>query len=71
MDLNATGHLLIIHSAFVKYSYLRKKRGGGEKDEAVHQLFMDFKKAFDSVRREGLYNILTEFGILMKLVRLI
>jgi len=37
----------------------------------VHQLFMDFKKAFDSVRREGLYNILTEFGILMKLVRLI
>jgi hypothetical protein len=25
--------------------------------------FIDFKKAFDSVRREVLYNILIEFGI--------
>jgi len=29
-----------------------------EYNEAVHQLFMDFKKAYDSVRREVLYNIL-------------
>jgi hypothetical protein len=35
------------------------------------QLFIDFKKAYDSVRREVLYNILIEFGIPMKLVRLI
>ena len=38
---------------------------------AVHQLFIDFKKAYDSVRREVLCNILIEFGIPMKLVRLI
>ena len=38
---------------------------------AVHQLFIDFKKAYDSVRREVLYNIVFEFGIPMKLVRLI
>ena len=36
----------------------------------MHQLFIDFKKAYDSVRRV-LYNTLIEFGICMKLVRLI
>jgi hypothetical protein len=36
-----------------------------------HQLFIDFKKAYDSVRREVLCNILIEFYIPMKLVRLI
>jgi hypothetical protein len=38
---------------------------------AVHHLFLDFEKAYDSVRREVLYNIMTEFGIPMKLLRLI
>jgi hypothetical protein len=37
----------------------------------VHQVFIDFKKAYDLVRREVLYNILTEFVIPMKLVGLI
>jgi hypothetical protein len=46
-------------------------RGKWEYNETVHQLFIDFKKAYDSVRREVLYNILIEFGILLKLVRLI
>jgi hypothetical protein len=31
----------------------------------------DVKKAYDSVRREVLYNIIIEFGVPMKLVRLI
>ena len=37
----------------------------------MHQLFIDFKKIYDSVRREVLYNILIEFGIPKKLVMLI
>jgi hypothetical protein len=42
-----------------------------EYNEAVHHLFIDFKKAYDSVRREVFYNILIEFGIPLKLARLI
>jgi len=34
-----------------------------EYNEAVHKLFLDFKDAYNSVRREVLYNNLTEFGI--------
>ena len=37
----------------------------------MHHFLIAFKKAYDSVRREVLYNILIEFGIPMKLVRLI
>jgi hypothetical protein len=42
-----------------------------EYNGTVNQLFIDFKKAYDSVKREVLYNILLEFGIPKKLVRLI
>jgi len=42
-----------------------------EYNEEVHQLFIDFKKAYDSVRTEVLYKILIVFGIPKKLVRLI
>ena len=42
-----------------------------EYNEEVHHLFIDFKKAYDSVRRGVLYKILFEFGISRKLVRLI
>jgi hypothetical protein len=40
-----------------------------EYNETVHKLFIDFKKRYDSVRREVLYNILLEFGLSLKLVR--
>jgi hypothetical protein len=33
-----------------------------EYNETVHQLFIDFKKTYDSARREVLYNILIEFS---------
>jgi hypothetical protein len=60
MDFDAAGQLLIIYSAFVKY--LRKN--GNTMKQCISSLYT-------SVRREVLYNILIEFGIPMKLVRLI
>jgi hypothetical protein len=42
-----------------------------EYNTTVHQLFIDIKKAYDSARREVLYNILLQFGVPMKLVRMI
>jgi hypothetical protein len=37
----------------------------------IHELFMYFRKAYNSGGREVFYSILTEFGIPLKLVRLI
>jgi hypothetical protein len=42
-----------------------------EYNGTVPQLFVDLKKAYDSVKREASYNILIEFGIPRKLVGLI
>jgi hypothetical protein len=53
---------------FYIWQILEKK---WEYNGTVHQLFIDFKKAYDSIKREVLYNILLEFGIPKKLVRLI
>jgi hypothetical protein len=36
----------------------------------LHQLYIDFSKAYDSFRREVMYSILTEFGIPMELVKI-
>jgi hypothetical protein len=40
---------------FCIHQILEKK---WEYNETVHQLFINFKKAYDSVRRKSLYNIL-------------
>ena len=37
----------------------------------MHQLYIDVKKAYDSITRDVLYNNLIEFGVQMNLVRLI
>jgi hypothetical protein len=66
VGLDVTDQLLIRFSAFIRYW-----REEWEYNETVHQQFIDFKKAHDSVRGEVLYNILIEFGVPMKLVRLI
>ena len=54
----------IIDHIFCFHQILEKK---GEYNEEVHQLFIDFKKAYESVRREDLHRILIEFGITRKL----
>jgi hypothetical protein len=53
---------------FYIYQILEKN---WEYNGTVHQLFIDFKKAYDSVRREALYNILIVFGTPRELVGLI
>jgi sorting nexin-29 len=53
---------------FYIWQILEKK---WEYNGTIYQLFVDFKKAYNSVRREVLYNILTEFGIPRKLGGLI
>jgi hypothetical protein len=63
---DVTDQLLIRFFAFVRC--WRKK---WEYNETVHQLFINFKKDYDSVRRQALYNILLQLGVPMKLVRLI
>jgi hypothetical protein len=40
-----------------------------EFNETLHQLFLDFMKAYDYVKGEVLYNILIEFGVPTKVVR--
>jgi hypothetical protein len=40
-----------------------------EYNKTSHPLFLDFEKAYDSFRREVLYNILIEFGVPMQLVK--
>jgi hypothetical protein len=56
MDFEATDQLLITYSIFV---VVEKK---WEYYDALHQLFLDFKKAYDSVKWEVVYNILIELG---------
>jgi hypothetical protein len=53
---------------FVLVRYWRKKWTYTEK---VHQLLVDFRKAYDSVRREVLYNTVIDFLIPKEHVRII
>jgi hypothetical protein len=54
---------------FLHSSVTREKKW--EYNGTVHKLFIDFKKACDSVKREVLYNILLKFGTPKKLFSLI
>jgi hypothetical protein len=67
VEFDLTGQLLIMYSAFNKYLRKLRKKGEG----TVHQLFVDFNKDYDSVRREVFYDILNEFGIPVKIGRLL
>jgi hypothetical protein len=55
VDFDVTDQLLFTSFAFVRYW---SRNVSPVRD--THQLFIDFKKAYDTVRREVLYNILIE-----------
>jgi hypothetical protein len=59
---------LLLPAAPWPWDLLKKK---WDYNQTVHQLFIDFMKVFDSVRKEVVYSILIEFGVPMKLVWLI
>jgi hypothetical protein len=59
--------LLITDQRF-RIRQIRKKNGSTMR---VHQLFIDFRKGYNSVRREALYNIPIYFGLPFKLFRLL
>jgi hypothetical protein len=61
VGFDVTDQVLIRFSAFIRYW---RKNGS---TMTVYQLFIDFKEAYDSM----IYNILIEFRVPMKLVRLI
>jgi hypothetical protein len=63
VGFDVTDQLLIRSFAFVRYW----RKNGSTMRQYIS--YRDFKKAYDSVRREVLYNILTEFRVPMKLVR--
>jgi hypothetical protein len=56
---------------WIRFSMSGRYKKKWEYNGTVNQLFIDFKKAYDSIKREVLYNILLEFGTPKKLVRLI
>jgi hypothetical protein len=60
VGFNVTAQPLINHLFF---RYRRKKLEYGK---TIYQLFVDCKKACDSVRMEVMHNILIEFGVPMK-----
>jgi hypothetical protein len=66
MGFNVTVQELI--KFFCSHQILEKT---WEYNETVYPLFIDFKKDYDSLRMEVFYNILIQFGVPMKLVRLI
>jgi hypothetical protein len=66
VDFDVTDQLLI--QIFCIRQILEKK---WEYSGTVHQLFTDSDNAYDSVRGAVLYHILIQFGINIKVVRLI
>ena len=63
MSFNTKGQLVIIYSVFVKY--VRKNCN------TMNLLFINFNNAYDPIRREVLYYMLTVFCIPKELIRLI
>ena len=68
ISLLPTAYKLLSSILKSKVFCIRQIRG---KKGILHQLLIDFKKAYDSIRREVVYNILIEFSIPMNLVSFI
>ena len=65
-NFDVTRQVLTIYCAFAECLRANENTEG-----ATHHLFTDFKKVYDSAGVKTFYNIVLEFGIHMKRVRLI
>jgi hypothetical protein len=59
------------YKQFITFQLCMPKIGTWDYNGTVHQLFINFKKAYDLVRRKVLHNTLNEFGIASELAGLI
>jgi hypothetical protein len=65
VDFDVTGQVLITYSAFNK-TVLK-----WEDNEAMKDLFIHFKKPYDSITRETFYDVFIKMCFLLKIVRLL
>jgi hypothetical protein len=61
LGINSVG-VDVTDQLLIRYLHSSDSGKKFEFNERVRQLFVDFKKAYDSVRREVLYSILIDFG---------
>jgi hypothetical protein len=61
--------LIVVRVFFLSIRQILERKW--EYNATVHQLFIDFRQAYDSVMIEVLYSILVEFWVPRNLVRLI
>ena len=68
---SAADHILTLHEIFLEYRYNKTGPRGGRSKKRLFLIFLDLKKAFDTVSRSLLFSKLFKAGIRGKMFRVI